>query len=132
MNATLRYLWLNGKELTGVDRRLEPLLFHTLLHLRLDSNPLRCNCELVWLKKFYDRTVDVFRGAVPPACHSPARLKGRRFDEVSLFDFRCHPPSFKDVEVSFAATAARLRCTATGDPAPIIYWIQPSGKTTMY
>ena len=88
LNATLRYLWLNGNELERVDRRLATL-FARLLHLRLGFNPLQCNCEAVWLKEFYDRHADTFKGAMPPSCLTPHRLRSRFFSELSLFDFRC-------------------------------------------
>ena len=133
LNATLRYLWLNGNELTVVDVGLRPL-FDSLSHLRLGSNPLHCNCETMWLKETFDQSPDTFRGAVAPSCLTPARLRGRYFADLRPTDFRCRPPAFSDIETAFGADAggARLRCTAVGDPAPTLYWIQPSGKTTRY
>jgi len=133
LNATLRYLWLNGNELTVVDIGLRPL-FDSLSHLRLGSNPLHCNCETMWLKETFDRSPDTFRGAAAPSCLTPARLRGRYFGDLQTTDFRCRPPAFSDIETAFGADAggARLRCTAVGDPAPTLYWIQPSGKTTRY
>jgi len=41
-------------------------------------------------------------------------------------------PSFKDIDVTLGSSSARLKCSATGDPAPTIYWIEPSGRTTKY
>jgi len=133
LNATLRYLWLNGNELTVVDVGLLPL-FDSLSHLRLGSNPLHCNCEMTWLKDTFDRSPNTFRGAAAPSCLTPVRLRGRYFGDLQPTDFRCQPPAFSDIETAFGADAggARLRCTAVGDPAPTLYWIQPSGKTTRY
>ena len=133
LNVTLRYLWLNGNELTVVDVGLRPL-FNSLSHLRLGSNPLHCNCETLWLKETFDRSPDTFRGAAAPSCLTPARLRGRYFADLRPTDFRCRPPAFSDIETAFGTDAggARLRCTAVGDPAPTLYWIQPSGKTTRY
>lgn len=133
LNATLRYLWLNGNELTLVDVGLRPL-FNSLSHLRLGSNPLHCNCETMWLKETFDQSPDTFRGAAAPSCLTPARLRGRYFADLRPTDFRCRAPAFSDIETAFGADAggARLRCTAVGDPAPTLYWIQPSGKTTRY
>jgi len=88
LNFTLRYLWLNGNELERVDRRLRQL-FDVLLHLRLGSNPLRCNCWAVWLKRFLDESPVVFQGAVPPTCLRPRALKGRRFTNITVHDLRC-------------------------------------------
>jgi len=41
---------------------------------------------------------------------------------------------FNEVEATFDvdASAGRLTCVASGEPAPVLYWIQPSGKATRY
>ncbi len=131
LNSTLGYLWLNGNTLETLNRRFLPI-FNTLSHLRLGSNPLHCNCEVVWLKEFYDKNSGVFEGAVVPSCLTPQRLKGKFFSELSLFDLRCQAPVFNNIDALFDVSHGRLRCTATGDPAPTLYWIQPRGRTTKY
>lgn len=88
LKATLRYLWLNGNELERIDVRLE-VLFSGLSHLRLGSNPLRCDCAAGWLKRLFDRSPDVFKGAVPPTCLTPRSLKGRHFSELADNELRC-------------------------------------------
>jgi len=139
LNSTLRYLWLNGNELDRLDAQLDDF-FAPLHHLRLGSNPLRCDCRAAWLRSFFDDHVDVFRGALPPSCYRPVRLRGRQLGKVDPADLRCRPPSFTALEVHFDApvppggrvTRRRLICAAVGDPTPTLYWIQPSGKTTRY
>jgi len=88
LNFTLRYLWLNGNELERLDPRLKQL-FEVLLHLRLGTNPLRCNCWAVWLKQFFDESSDMFKGALPPTCLRPSSLKGRHFSNITVRDLRC-------------------------------------------
>jgi len=41
---------------------------------------------------------------------------------------------FNEVEAVFDvdASAGRLTCVASGEPAPVLYWIQPSGKATRF
>ncbi|ELU13757.1 hypothetical protein CAPTEDRAFT_190342 [Capitella teleta] len=131
LNHTLRYLWLHGNELDRLERRLSPL-FSSLSHLRLGSNPLHCNCELLWLKEFYDRHGDKFKGATSPSCLTPQRLRGKFFNEMAMTDFRCQAPVFNNIDALFDSFQGRLKCTATGDPAPTLYWIQPNGRTTKY
>lgn len=139
LNTTLRYLWLNGNELQRLHAQLEDS-FAPLHHLRLGSNPLRCDCGAAWLRSFFDHHVDAFRGALKPSCYRPARLRGRDLGDVDPADLRCRPPSFTALEVRFDAqvpsgggvTRRRLLCAAVGDPMPAVYWIQPSGRTTRY
>lgn len=139
LNSTLRYLWLNGNELHHFDVQLADF-FAPLHHLRLGSNPLRCDCGVAWLRSFFDSHVDVFRGALPPSCFRPARLRGRHLGDVDPSNLRCRPPSFTALEVRFDVPAAsdglvsrrRLLCAAVGDPTPTLYWIQPNGRTTRY
>jgi hypothetical protein len=88
LNSTLKYLWLNGNELERVDAQLTSV-FSGLMHLRLGSNPLRCDCAAGWLKRFYDRSPEVFKGAVPPTCLTPRSLKARHFNELTEGELRC-------------------------------------------
>jgi hypothetical protein len=43
-------------------------------------------------------------------------------------------PMFYHVDAKFDVErgVGRLSCTATGEPAPVLYWIQPSGRATKY
>ena len=133
LNGTLVNLWLNGNHLTGVNRRLAPV-FSQLSHLRLGANPLHCGCQTLWLKQLYDRQGGAtFRGAEPPTCWTPTRLRTKHFDQLTSADLHCTAPSFGNIDavLDWRGTA-RLRCTATGQPTPIIYWIRPSGRTQRF
>ena len=133
LNGTLVNLWLNGNRLTGVDRRLSSI-FSQLSHLRLGANPLHCGCEALWLKRLYDRHGGAtFRGAEPPTCWTPPRLRARHFDQLTSADLHCSAPSFGNIDaVLHWQGTGRLRCTATGQPTPTIYWIRPSGRTRRF
>jgi len=133
LNGTLVNLWLNGNRLKKVDRRLAPV-FSQLSHLRLGANPLHCGCEALWLKQLYDRQGGAtFRGAEPPTCWTPTRLQTRHFDQLTSADLHCTAPSFGNIDavLDWRGTG-RLRCTATGQPTPVIYWIRPSGRTQRF
>lgn len=131
LRGELRYLWLNGNRLERLDRSLVGT-FAGLHHIRLGSNPLVCNCDAVWVKDFYDDNEDLFRGAIPPSCSWPPGLKSRSFPDLDAGQFRCRIPMFSRVEAFFDESQVRLNCRATGDPAPSLYWIQPSGSTNRY
>ena len=133
LNGTLVNLWLNGNRLKGIDRRLAPV-FSQLSHLRLGANPLHCGCQALWLKQLYDRQGGAtFRGAEPPTCWTPSRLRTRHFDQLTSADLHCTAPSFGNIDavLNWRGTG-RLRCTATGQPTPVIYWIRPSGRTQRF
>lgn len=74
LNATIKYLWLNGNDIVRLDRGWETV-FVLLQHLRLGENPLSCDCSAVWLKRLYDSRREVFRGVfynLSPSSIAPA------------------------------------------------------------
>ena len=131
LNATLRYLWLNGNQLARLDAALVDS-FSSLHHLRLGSNPLRCDCSAASLRAFVDQHADALRGALAPSCLRPPPLRGRPLAAVDPADLRCRPPSFTALAARLDAPRRRLRCAAVGDPTPTLYWVEPSGRTTRY
>jgi len=131
LSSTLKYLWLNGNDILTLDVTLEPL-FSALQHLRLGENPLLCDCSAIWLKRLYDNKHAMFHGAPAPSCRGPERLRGRAFNETSVEEFQCRAPQLTRVEVTANDTSGRLSCAAAGQPAPTIYWIQPSGRATRF
>lgn len=131
LNGTLKNLWLSGNALDRPSRRLQSL-FASLVHLRLGMNPLHCNCETGWLKELFDARDDLSQGSVAPSCASPQRLRGNSFSQLTAHDFRCLAPVFNNIDTQFDHVRGRLRCTATGDPPPTLYWIRPSGEARRF
>ena len=41
-------------------------------------------------------------------------------------------PVFSNIDIALGEVTGRLKCSATGDPAPTLFWIQPNGRTTKY
>jgi len=143
LDGYLRVLWLSDNQLGTLDPQLSRL-FASLDHFRLDDNRLHCNCELSWLWHIYDdqrrrRGEDLLLEEAPE-CTSPAWLRGRHFNDLSEDDLQCRAPTLADVEVTLmndddddndaGQSSSRrrlvLRCSATGDPTPNVYWIRPS------
>lgn len=55
--------------------------------LRLDANPLHCDCSLKWLYTFSKaKRVPVQFAAV---CQTPSNLYGRAFASLQATDFKC-------------------------------------------
>ena len=131
LNGTLKNLWLNGNAIERLNRR-HYSLFASLSHLRLASNPFHCNCESAWLKELLDSRQDLVYGSPTPSCSSPARLKGMGFEKLLVSDFFCLAPVFNNIDTQFDNIRGRLRCAASGDPVPTLYWIRPTGEVRRY
>jgi len=39
---------------------------------------------------------------------------------------------FSNIDIMLGDETGRLKCSATGDPAPTLFWIEPNGRTTKY
>ncbi|KAM9421403.1 leucine-rich repeat and fibronectin type-III domain-containing protein 5-like isoform 2-T6 [Salvelinus alpinus] len=92
--------------------------------LSFGGNPLRCNCELLWLRRL--RREDDLE-----TCAAPQHLAGRYFWTVSEEEFLCEPPLITRHSQELRALEGQsvaLRCKARGDPDPIIHWIAPDGR----
>ncbi|XP_037304578.2 leucine-rich repeat and fibronectin type-III domain-containing protein 5 [Pungitius pungitius] len=96
----------------------------TSFALSFGGNPLRCNCELLWLRRL--RREDDLE-----TCASPQHLAGRYFWTVFEEEFLCEPPLITRHSQELQALEGQsvtLRCKARGDPDPIIHWIAPDGR----
>ncbi len=60
-----------------------------LKELRLNSNPLECDCGLVWLKKADNSWVTVW-SATTTVCTGPAELTGRTWDSLTVDEMINH------------------------------------------
>ncbi|XP_056393815.1 leucine-rich repeat and fibronectin type III domain-containing protein 1-like protein [Hyla sarda] len=94
------------------------------LVLGFGGNPLHCNCELLWLRRF-TREDDL------ETCASPTNLLGKYFWSIAEEEFMCdspvvthHSPHISVME----GEAVVLKCKAIGDPEPSIHWVSPEGK----
>lgn len=137
LKNSLENLWLNGNEIERLDKSMLDIL-RKLSFLQIGSNPLHCNCEMVWLKEFFDKNFTIFSSGksdvdpIMPSCRTPPRLKAKYFNAISLFDFRCQKPVFGNIDAIFDGGVGYLRCSAFGDPAPTLFWVQPSGLSHKY
>ncbi|CAG2105525.1 unnamed protein product, partial [Medioppia subpectinata] len=53
--------------------------------INIENNNLICNCNLLWLKRFSTR-IHEFEAT----CHSPQKLKNKKFFQISLDEFECN------------------------------------------
>ncbi|XP_065214179.1 peroxidasin [Planococcus citri] len=96
--------------------------------LRLDSNPLNCDCELFWLLDYLSS--DPRKGVqISGVCQSPSSLHGKSLPDLKSSDeFRqCRYPKIvtqpEDIEASQQGSqSVLLLCKARGYPKPRISW----------
>uniref|UniRef100_A0A1A7WEL0 Leucine rich repeat and Ig domain containing 4a n=1 Tax=Iconisemion striatum TaxID=60296 RepID=A0A1A7WEL0_9TELE len=98
--------------------------------LGLDSNPLACDCRLLWLVR--RRSYVDFNGS-PPTCSTSVQLQGWDFLDFAGDDLSnlltCRRPRIlnrkpQDVRVDQGHTMV-LYCSAEGDPQPSVSWLNP-------
>lgn len=135
MMGTLRKIFLNGNSI----RRFPPgmlAIFAGLEKLRLQDNPLVCDCESRWLKEFYDQNADKVRDAQQgnteePRCGAPLTVAGEFFNRLSAMDFLCEKPTL-DAKISFTDNRGVMTCVSQGHPTPEISWQRPNGVRQVF
>lgn len=115
---------------------LEEGSFHSvnsLETLRVDGNPLMCDCRLLWILQ-RRRTLN-FDGRVP-VCAGPVEVQGvslSSFTDSALFDhFTCQKPKIRNRKlqqmIAREGQPVSFLCRAEGDPPPSIVWISPQRR----
>ncbi|XP_051551486.1 leucine-rich repeat and immunoglobulin-like domain-containing nogo receptor-interacting protein 3 [Myxocyprinus asiaticus] len=115
---------------------LEEGSFHsinTLETLRVDGNPLSCDCRLLWILQ--RRKTLNFDGK-SPVCNTPVEVRGKAlstFSDSALFDhFTCQRPKIRNRKLQQLTAregqVVSFVCRAYGDPTPVIFWISPQRR----
>ncbi|XP_036406897.1 leucine-rich repeat and immunoglobulin-like domain-containing nogo receptor-interacting protein 2 isoform X2 [Megalops cyprinoides] len=101
-----------------------------LQKLLIDSNPLVCDCRLMWLLQ---RRHSIAFGDTQPECSTTEGVHGRPFREFkeSLLSYymTCTKPRIQEnrTQTVFVdeGRPVRLPCTAEGTPRPMVSWVTP-------
>ncbi|XP_076862303.1 leucine-rich repeat and immunoglobulin-like domain-containing nogo receptor-interacting protein 4a isoform X2 [Brachyhypopomus gauderio] len=112
---------------------LEETTFHsikTLKVLRLDGNPLTCDCRLHWV--LHNRLHLDF-DSMPPTCALPVHMQGRTFQDFSVAEvpglFTCRQARILNRKPQEVRTdegrMVLFFCQVDGDPTPSIIWVSP-------
>ncbi|XP_064849222.1 leucine-rich repeat and immunoglobulin-like domain-containing nogo receptor-interacting protein 3 [Oncorhynchus masou masou] len=128
----IRVLNFSSNEL----QTLEEGSFHSvnsLETLRVDGNPLLCDCRLLWILQ--RRKTLNFDGRVP-VCAGPEEVQGyslSTFTDSALFDhFTCQKPKIRNRKLQQVTARegqpVSFLCSAVGEPAPNIMWISPQRR----
>ncbi|CAH1782054.1 unnamed protein product, partial [Owenia fusiformis] len=117
---SLRYLDLSRNYLTTLPIDIPPLRWLDMSHNKImtipkkysdvilpvelftfASNPLYCDCEILWLKELYDtrdfmlQYIDGSDGHLVPQCSGPSRMAGELWDSLADSLFTCEPSDYK-------------------------------------
>ena len=126
----LRHLDLSRNRIQVLPDALETVLA-PVESFDVSGNPLHCNCELEWLRRWLGSPALASRhpdNARSVRCHSPGTSTPLLERPVS--DFVC------SASVIVSSTSSRnvpdgsdvvLACTAEGDPTPSVKWASPFG-----
>ncbi|XP_073463531.1 peroxidasin homolog [Aquarana catesbeiana] len=149
------YLHFNSLEALDVDTfgdlpKLERLFLHnnrisrihpgtfsqlpSLTRLRLDSNPLVCDCELVWLADLLRKFTERSSTLTAATCEHPSHLRGKSVSSLPEDQFNCEMPRIvsepRDADVVLGNTVYFI-CRAEGNPKPDIRWIHNNNEIDM-
>ncbi|KAL1466773.1 hypothetical protein MTO96_042509 [Rhipicephalus appendiculatus] len=121
---SLERLHLNDNHIRTVQKGALQNL-RQLRRLRLDGNPLLCDCGLVWFTQMLREKQTITQAS--GQCSQPDSLRGRPLTSLDSGDFACERPRIvqepqpQEVELG---ESANLTCKAAGEPRPDVYWTQ--------
>ncbi|KAM9797557.1 leucine-rich repeat and immunoglobulin-like domain-containing nogo receptor-interacting protein 3a [Syngnathus typhle] len=106
---------------------------NTLETLRLDGNPLACDCRLLWILQ---RRKTLNFDNASPVCMTPLEVQGRAlgaFSDSALFEhFTCQKPKIRNRKLQQISAregqVVSFVCRAEGEPTPVIFWISPQRR----
>ncbi|KAM3923611.1 peroxidasin homolog isoform 2-T2 [Leptodactylus fuscus] len=126
----LERLFLHNNRIT----KIQPGAFSklpSLARLRLDSNPLSCDCELMWLVDLLHTFTGRSSTHTAATCEHPVHLRGTSVSSLSVDQFNCEMPRIisepKDVDVTLGNTVYFI-CRAEGNPKPDIVWLHNNNE----
>lgn len=106
----------------------------SIQRLRLDSNGLVCDCELMWLAELMKEYAKNGNTQAAATCEHPRRLQGRSVATVTTEEFNCERPRItsepQNTDVSPGNTV-RFTCRAEGNPKPEIIWLHNNNEINM-
>ncbi|KAG8567085.1 hypothetical protein GDO81_013493 [Engystomops pustulosus] len=107
------------------------LAAHSCVHRRLDSNPLFCDCELMWLVDLLHTFTERSSSHTAATCEHPVNLRGTSLSSLSADQFNCEVPRIvsepKDADVILGNTVYFI-CRAEGNPKPNIVWLHNNNE----
>ncbi|KAG8512340.1 Peroxidasin [Galemys pyrenaicus] len=129
----LKYLYLHFNQIETLD----PESFQhlpKLERLRLDSNALRCDCEILWLADLLKAYAQSGNAQAAATCELPRRVQGRSVATITPEELDCERPRItsepQDADVTLGNTVF-FTCRAEGNPKPEIIWLRNNNELSM-
>uniref|UniRef100_A0A452IFZ4 Uncharacterized protein n=1 Tax=Gopherus agassizii TaxID=38772 RepID=A0A452IFZ4_9SAUR len=102
--------------------------------LRLDSNALHCDCEILWLADLLKTYAESGNAQAAATCEYPRRIQGRSVATITPEELNCERPRItsepQDVDVTSGNTVY-FTCRAEGNPKPEIIWLRNNNELSM-
>ncbi|OAF69162.1 hypothetical protein A3Q56_03111 [Intoshia linei] len=136
LNKTLLYLSLQNNYISSINDKWSFVL-RNIKKVKFHRNPWHCNCVLSWLHNFLVVHQKLNQEYIMPTCATPQNFENIQFDKIASNNMICVAPKFTVLASIFGGKREnvdrqQLKCAASGDPAPTIYWIEPNSDTTTF
>ncbi|XP_061393833.1 peroxidasin [Musca vetustissima] len=103
----------------------------SLKRLRLEDNPIDCNCGIYSLWRHYQQHPQRKLITIALTCETPATLYRYGFNGLRESHFHCKKPEIVTAPLDMHLTAGEsveLPCRMVGDPQPEIIWMQNTNE----
>lgn len=127
----LEILHVQNNGITTISDGLKSI-FSKLKSLKLEGNPLHCNCELIWLKDWLTLVSGSHVDVTGAECSTPFVNDVSSADAESML---CSVPRLINITSRVTVrygSHLNITCTAEGDPTPQISWELPDGRIKTY
>ena len=122
--SKLNELYLSGNSLQNIPQRVFRTFF-AVKELKIAGNPFHCNCNLHWLKRFYEDTSDRILDLAEVQCASPFE---KLLIEATDEQFSCSKPAWPVIEwhsLPGSDGEFAFNCSSAADPAPTLTFTFP-------
>lgn len=134
----LKTLYLHNNRLVAIPKTIKRSL-PSLRNLHIYNNPLRCDCNALWVKQELAREqennhVSILVDDSVLICDSPKEYSRMLLKQlpISVFHSQCVATTIPLFNISYNISIGeemRLECHGIGIPTPEIQWILPNGTS---